>query len=1144
MAHAKDKHYWAQLRAALTAGNWRADTVAHAPNAIQLGWSKLFYKFNKHCRGFQDVAEIASQTRLLALLLGANTTDEDEMGNEKGDILRVGDGCILAPERVQEASEGYQALMRLDSKHTDSLYLALAHYAYALGRPEECIAHLAKVQALVDAQSHIPTASTTRSDPSSLQVPGTNTGTSSPLTGSFVSAISPPSTTDISDGRAWAITESLRSICLQGMSYEKLSPSDPDKAIQAYKTSIALLDVVQFEIQSALTPQSTPNSFTQYRELWRWTERLIFRAITLLARVSPLDGPHGLIWTFFHHYERCSVYWSPSFRFSHRAIISQLHLRALVLKYGIPSEQVSLNTSLQPQKPPHWLSTARSVAKQYCAILDHNTQFPRAGEKNDKVEDFVDLCVAVWEASGSMSDRAGWVIDILWWATRLTFNSYRIFRHMGRLLYIAGDSELAKKTLRLYVQVVGKAREAGMAGDYDTDRHWVETLVQGSRMLCRLGISRPGLDGMEEVKEAGELIEKAKARLDKDDKELVARVALAEGVWHTISAMIEGDPQGRPTRFALALDQFIKSVRTYPTPAAYHHLALSLALPGPSQDLDEAITSAAAAVEYAPHEIRHWHLLGLLLSAQGQWEKAKGALEFGASIGEGTSESDENGEFSDPPNPEQGQPSSQNGIRTNGTGPNKTIMQDPTASLGGDAGMTEYAPSFDGSSTFSGSLLDPDATAIPQPATLLQPLPDYPAPSPRDAFEYALQLRLTQMALMEHVEGPEGAESKWVNVYRWIAERRGTVSDTPMRSSMDTGSRSAATQTEFIVVVTTSQFIDGKGTDTDLPGSLGLSIATTDESAPPPITVTPATPADADHRFSLSRESQDKVKRTASMGGDPSAGKKMQQMLKERVHKGQEKISTISKKIGHGVVKNGALNLRRANSAPDFHAVLQNHQYQASSIHSRRRLRAFMRYQHAHPPLESPPAPPPPTLPPVQVTKIKTDVSREDKLLSDLWAASAATFRRQGKIEQAKGAIQEAEVKNPDNPAVWVQFGLYHYALNHERQAVDALQKALFISPEDVPATVHMCRIYLDSSTSKQSPDTDIDRDKVDLSAGLLRYITRSRGWDVPEAWYYLAKAYGLQGRKDEECECLVAALRLSERRCIRDVGRAVGWCL
>ena len=41
--------------------------------------------------------------------------------------------------------------------------------------------------------------------------------------------------------------------------------------------------------------------------------------------------------------------------------------------------------------------------------------------------------------------------------------------------------------------------------------------------------------------------------------------------------------------------------------------------------------------------------------------------------------------------------------------------------------------------------------------------------------------------------------------------------------------------------------------------------------------------------------------------------------------------------------------------------------------------------------------------------------------MSDLWCMSAATFRRFGKIEQARGAIQEAEVSDGNNPTVWVQ---------------------------------------------------------------------------------------------------------------------------
>jgi hypothetical protein len=55
------------------------------------------------------------------------------------------------------------------------------------------------------------------------------------------------------------------------------------------------------------------------------------------------------------------------------------------------------------------------------------------------------------------------------------------------------------------------------------------------------------------------------------------------------------------------------------------------------------------------------------------------------------------------------------------------------------------------------------------------------------------------------------------------------------------------------------------------------------------------------------------------------------------------------------------------------------------------------------------------------VVKPSKRQAKENRLLSQLWLMSAATFRRLGKIEQAKGAIQEAEVKDEGNPSVWVQ---------------------------------------------------------------------------------------------------------------------------
>jgi tetratricopeptide (TPR) repeat protein len=237
-------------------------------------------------------------------------------------------------------------------------------------------------------------------------------------------------------------------------------------------------------------------------------------------------------------------------------------------------------------------------------------------------------------------------------------------------------------------------------------------------------------------------------------------------------------------------------------------------------------------------------------------------------------------------------------------------------------------------------------------------------------------------------------------------------------------------------------------------------------------------------------------------------------------------------------------------------------------------------------------------------------------MLSDLWLMSAATFRRLGKIEQAKGAIQEAEVRDEGNPNVWVQvrvcppgftlfinlyiylqLGLYFLALGHRQHAIDALHKALMIDTDNVAGTVHLSGTYLamgttmtkeegvpKSSVNAQETKSDIpqvtvttdrqqqrrrsftqpppqfvtsnpnpssssvpstsDDTNVDLAAGLLSHLTKGKGWDVPEAWYYLAKAYKMQGRKEKEREALVRALELQEGRGVRDLGSALGWCM
>ncbi|KAF8198379.1 hypothetical protein K438DRAFT_1718023 [Mycena galopus ATCC 62051] len=1134
----KDKYYWSQLRAALTAGQWSAQFPAKDPKGTPLSWSELFRKFNKHCSGYKDVAEVASQTHALALLLAANSKDQ-EIDTAGEFSLELGDECTLPEERVPEAKGCYEILKKLESSNFDTLNFALAYYAYALGSPSECLSHLQKVPDVSHISEHVQVAGTSRSTTTtlSLQVPkSTGAPSVSSAEGSFASDASG----EINDARAWAMTESFRGICLQGMSNEKLFPSEPDKALAVYSTALPLLSMTESELVSNTTPIASSGklnfaSFTRFRELWRWVESIIWRAVTVGARICDLnrEDTHNVLWSWLAHYSTCSAYWPSNFRTAHRCTISVLYIRALVLRNATPLPPTDLG------KPPPWLHTARSVIQEYRAILSVCTRFPRAGERNVKVEEFADLCVAVWEASGAVGDYAGWVIDVLWWATRMTFNSFRIMRHMTRLLHVSGDTPLAKRTLKLYVQIVSKAWQASggsISDDTDSNRSFVETLVTGSRMLCKS--ASIDQDGMDDVREAGRLVALARTRLDANETDLVAAVDLAEGVWNSVMAFKERDPHSRPKRLANAHESFLKAVATHPTPSGQYHLALSFARPGPAYDLEQATLNAGLAVEGDPKEIRYWHLIGLLLAASEQWKAAEEIFERGAGLGEPAQEDD----------------GINHELLTDGRGIDGLPPADSSHPVLKRASLAPPpTPIY---------LLDSSESGMPPGADLLLPVGDHPSPSRQQLFEYSLQLRMTQVALIEHVEGAEGAEGKWLEIFAWIAERRG-VAAAASESGRHSAGMNLKSPSELVLSVSRSSHEKGPSEPSSHPEQPASAGPPVDDEPltlpiPIPITISPATPDEVSRDFSTDklpeRISEEKANgpmngrgRSLSIDRDTSKkSKKMQQMLKDRVNKGQAQISTISKRIGSGVVRNSVVrnrNLRRTNSTPDFHAVLRQTSYQASSIHSRRNMGSLIR-RNSITPSASPPPPPPPTLPATTPTKWNHTTARETRLESDLWLMSAATFRRLGKIEQAKGAIQEAEVKDEGNPAVWVQLGLYYVALGHTQHAIDAFQKALFINPDDVSASVHMCRLYLTPEGSSRTAEDEVDPNNVDLVAGMLAHLTRGPGWDVPEAWYFLAKAYGMQDRKDRERECLSLALQLSEQRGVREVASAVGWCI
>lgn len=232
------------------------------------------------------------------------------------------------------------------------------------------------------------------------------------------------------------------------MALEQLHPTTPSIALQTYRSVLPhLFPSVKTHFthkslvllhQNHKSPSNKPDLtiFHQLGELWRWVERIIWRAVVLCATVCDVrkgwNGGEEIVderdgdslWIWLSHYAYYSTYWPPTFRTSHRSTIASIHIRALIHLHRpspspsplIPSSPFLPSPSPKPSKksPPSWLHQARLAIQDYQAILSESTTFPHAGTRNDKVEEFVDLCVAIWEVSlfGGARGHVGWIIDV------------------------------------------------------------------------------------------------------------------------------------------------------------------------------------------------------------------------------------------------------------------------------------------------------------------------------------------------------------------------------------------------------------------------------------------------------------------------------------------------------------------------------------------------------------------------------------------------------------------------------------------------------------------------------------------------------------------------------------------------------------
>lgn len=244
---------------------------------------------------------------------------------------------------------------------------------------------------------------------------------------------------------------------------------------------------------------------------------------------------------------------------------------------------------------------------------------------------------------------------------------------------------------------------------------------------------------------------------------------------------IEQNPSTRPMRLARSLQLCTSALSLSSSAAGYHHLAILYSRPGPANDLAAAEAAAARSVELGPDEVRSWHLLALILSARGEGKKARGVLEVAAALAEAGMDEGEMG----------------TDARTVEDGVRARDYADGTPTSSSETGhaLSDGAPHRTASSSSSADaleeeeeeqLLQTNAARVPHASTLLlRGVPAPPGPNRDDRLAYATQVKMTQLLLVEQIDGGENVGEAWRDVFGWYAARKGLGDGLSLRRSIN-----------------------------------------------------------------------------------------------------------------------------------------------------------------------------------------------------------------------------------------------------------------------------------------------------------------------------------------------------------------------
>lgn len=532
-------------------------------------------------------------------------------------------------------------------------------------------------------------------------------------------------------------TDLVRGKVIQGLCYELVGTSDTQRALEAYEQANELM---------ATVPNST--DFASRREALRWLSKALARATVISGRSDDLQRTLR----FARAYHTIGRDWPIPFRPKQRQAMLDIYLQAL-----------------QADRPPtpilRWQKETRSALIHGQRLLGGTTTFPRAGETNWAVINFIERSVELWEDGGMQQDDARQVISILWWAMTLTFNSHALLRHLTRLLCATEAFSDARRTFELYVQLVLKARQTAQpdtplrlearpddrpglklsaeANDIeghvdpaaDSDEDFVEAIVFGARLLA-INLAQAE-EAWRYAVLAGDVVTLSSRPLS---ARLRARVEEAKGIVRAAMAVqCNPEPEDRPKLQMQAIQHLQSAIDLHSDPATLYHLAYVQA---EARDLASAVDSVRSLLEQDPAHVNGWHLLALLLSGQRDFVGALKAIEVGIESWEAAEEVEERKKM--------------------------TSVPELPLTVGARDFGAKSSPAADAFVT-SASVISEDRIKRPHRSHVAS-LPS----TPSARLANVIQLRMTEAVILEKIDGPAQAMIRQQQTFSYFSERSPT----------------------------------------------------------------------------------------------------------------------------------------------------------------------------------------------------------------------------------------------------------------------------------------------------------------------------------------------------------------------------------